>query len=135
MPLLDHTDLEDQKNVDLTAEGQALADAMATSILAWAAKRCNRPGWDKVATTEYFSPEDEQDLFYVSRLPLSTTDAVTVTTYNTGTAGYDAYTGTVRSRDTGAVKTSTCLSPGYEAVKIVYTGGYTTLPEDLDQAL
>ncbi len=138
MPLLSYADLERQNNITLTdPAGRALANAIADGVLAWSARYCNRPGWAEAAYTEVFSPDDCCNLFYVRGLPLDTAETVTLTTYNDATNVYDGYTGTVRANAQGAIRTSTHLSPGYEAVKVVYTGGYTdaTFPADLQQAL
>src|SRR3954447_24139981 len=105
--LLDWTDYEAVTNSTLSdPDGRALADRIGTSILAWSARYCNRLGWSSGTYTEYFSSTEYLDQFYLSALPLDTAQPVTVTTYNANTTGYDSYTGTVRARDNGVVKTS-----------------------------
>jgi hypothetical protein len=136
MPLLDYTDFERQANATLSdPDGRALADTIANSILAWSAKYCNRLGWAKTTYSEYFSPDRYLDTFYVSALPLDTTQTTSVATYNANTNAYDAYILTVRANAQGRVKTQTALIWGDEAVKVSYTGGYDALPDDLKQAL
>ena len=51
---------------------------------------------------------------------MDTAEPVALTTYNDASNSCNAYTGPVRSRETGAVKTETCLSLGYEAARIAY---------------
>lgn len=83
MPLLDWTDYEAVTNSTLSdPDGRALADRLASSILRWSANYCNRLGWDHTTYTEIFSPADATDTFYLSALPLDTTQPVTVSTYN-----------------------------------------------------
>ncbi len=134
--LLDYTDFEAVTNSSLSdPDGRALANRLANSILAWSARYCNRLGWAYGTYTETFSPDDYLSQFYVSALPLDTTQSVTVATYNTSTTAYDNYTGTVRKNAAGVVKTGDSLGYGYEAVRVSYTGGYANLPDDLKQAL
>ncbi len=110
---------------------------MATSILSWSARYCNRLGWAYGTFTEVLNPTDPTDTFYVSALPLDTAQAVTVSTYNYGSNAYDPYQGIVRTNPNGTVKTYYTLYGGFGAVQIVYKGGYTdnTFPADLKQAL
>ena len=142
MPLLDYTDLQTQKNIDLTSNGIAEANLLANAILTWSANYCNRLTWAYGVQTEYFTFDQYQDTFYVSCLPLDTTQPVTVATYNSATNAYDPYLYTVRANSKGRVKTITPLLYGDEAVQITYTGGYkdpasggSGLPSDLKQAL
>ena len=54
MALLDHTDLEKQKNITLTdPNGQELASKLASSILFWAERRLGYP-LSSGSKTEYF---------------------------------------------------------------------------------
>ena len=77
-------------------DGRTFADQLAGSILAWSARYCNRPGWANQAYTEALSPTDPTDTFYLSALPLDTTQPVTVSTYNYASNAYDPYLGVVR---------------------------------------
>jgi hypothetical protein len=72
MSLLDYTALQTQKSVNLTTDGQTLANTLATALLAWSARFCNRLTWAHGGQTEVFSPDTYQDTFYVSCLPLDT---------------------------------------------------------------
>ena len=134
--LLDWTDFEAETNITLSdPEGRALADRKANAILAWSARYCNRLGWTKQTYTELVSPDRYTSLFYLSGLPVDTTQPVAVGTYNDTTDAYDTYTGSVRKNANGVVKTGDYLGHGHEAVRIAYTGGYDELPNDLKQAL
>jgi hypothetical protein len=136
MPLLDWTDFEAETNSVLSdPDGRALADKKANAVLAWSARYCNRLGWARQAYTEFVSPDRYTSLFYLSALPVDTTQSVTVGTYNDATDAYDTYTGSVRKNVHGVVKTGDFLGHGYEAVRVTYTGGYDELPADLKQAL
>lgn len=136
MALLSWVDFEQQTNSSLSdPDGRALADQLAGSILAWSARYCNRLGWAKQAYTEVLSPTEPTDTFYLSALPLDTTQPVTVNTYNYASNAYDPYLGIVRVNPNGTVKTYYSLYGGFGAVQVSYTGGYTDLPADLKQAL
>lgn len=135
MPLLDYTDYERQTNTTLPTAERTLANTIADALLQWSARYCHRAGWAKTTYTEVFSPSEYGDQFYVSALPLDTTQAVSVSTYNSTSGLYDTYTGTIRKNAAGVITTADYQPYGYEAVKVTYTGGYTTLPDDLKQAL
>jgi hypothetical protein len=133
---LNDTDDERQANATFAdPDGRALADRLASAILAWSARSCNRLGWARQTSTGLVSPERHISLFSLSAPPLDTSQPVTVRTYNAATDSDDPYTGSVRKNAAGVVKTGDRLGYGHEAVEISYTGGYDTLPDDLRQAL
>lgn len=69
--LLGWPDFEAATNSTLSdPEGRDLADTLATSILAWSARYCNRLSWEHGTYTEVLSPTDPMDTFYLSALPL-----------------------------------------------------------------
>jgi hypothetical protein len=136
MPLLNYQDYEAETNSTLsTPEGRALADRKAEAILSWSARYCNRLGWAKGTYVETLSPSEYASTFYLSALPLDTTQPVTVSSYNWSTDTYSAYTGTVRKNAGGVIRTLDSLGYGPESVRVSYTGGYDALPADLKQAM
>lgn len=133
MPFLDFTDYERQTNQTLSSpDGQTLANAIANGIVHWAEQRTGR-SFTKGLVTDYF--DGGTNTFDLSANPIDLTLPITVSTFNTSTNGYDAYTGTLRAFDDGSVKLQDAQIRSYRGVKITYTAGYTTLPLDLKQAL
>src|SRR4051812_11758966 len=105
MALLNLTDFEAATNSALSdPDGRDLADSRAASSLAWSARYCNGRGWTKLTYTEVVSPTDPIDTFYLSALPLDTTQPVTASTSNYASNAYDPYLGIVRSNPNGTVK-------------------------------
>lgn len=143
MPLLSSADLQTQKNITLEPNGIALADTLATAILAWSANFCNRASWDYGTYTEDF--DGAHMVYYLANTPLDTAQPVAVSSFNISTQQYDAYTGTIQPFANGAVKIIPIVSYpfginssypfSYASTRIQYTGGYQTLPADLKQAL
>ncbi len=122
MALLDHTDLERQKNVTLTVTGQDLANKIAKGIVSWAERRS---GYSFAAgpRTDYF---DEGGSVFQLKTPVNVS-GVNVALYNSGTAAYDAYPYSVRASDTGEVRLAYPVSAGFQVVRVSYTAGWTDL--------
>ncbi len=133
MPFLDYTDYERQTNQTLSdPDGRALANAIANGIVHWAEERTGRT-FTKGLVTDYF--DGGTDTFDLSASPIDLALPITVSIFNTSTNAYDAYTGTLRSFDDGSVILQDSQIRYYRGVKITYTAGFTTLPDDLKQAL
>lgn len=133
MALLDHTDYTTQANKTLTADGQALANKIATAILAWAERRVGY-GFATGPRSDSFS--DGGSLFWLSAP--ANVSSVTVSTYNSVTDGYDAYPYGVRSTADGIVKLDVGVTAGFQLVRVSYTAGWSEADfrnTDLHQAL
>ncbi len=122
MALLDHTDLERQKNVTLTVTGQDLATKIAKGIVSWAERRS---GYSFAAgpRTDYFSQGG--DLFYLST-PVNVT-GVSASVFNSATGLYDPYPYAVTASEGGAVHLAVPVRTVHRGLKVDYTAGWSDL--------
>jgi len=133
MPLISYLDLEAHKNITLIEDGQNLANTMAEAVLAWAEKRIGRT-FAKSVRTETL--DGGQSRYYLSGIPIDTTQPVTINLYSSGSGIYgEPYTGNIRVFPGGILQLGWTLPHGYAAAEVTYTGGYDTLPADLKLVL
>lgn len=133
MPLLTNSDLETQLNITLSDTGAELAPVILNAAQKWAETYCGYP-FEVASHTEYFS--DGGSSFRLATLaPISV--GPTLTTFNSLTSAYDAYSGTVRLLSDGTVRSSDVFLDYPEGVKVTYSAGWdsSNFPKDLKQAL
>lgn len=93
---------------------------------------CGRP-FISASYTEYYDG-DGSNMLFVDKYPLTSIDSINDdTSWSWGASTLIAATN-YRIADERYVILDTTLSKGNQNVKIVYTGGYSTIPADLKQA-
>ncbi len=131
MALLDHTDLEKQKNIELTdPNGRELANKLANSILSWAERRLGYP-LRSGTKTEYFDGGTKR--LYLGNGVNITNVAVSLWDGST----YQPYTGSVRTSG-NVIELGSTPASGLNRVEVTYEAGYSEADfrtTDLHQAL
>lgn len=120
MALLTLTDIQDERNIDLTSpEGETVATALIPVAIAWAERRIGY-ALEESERTEYFS--DGHTYFCLA--PKATISGLILASKSANAySNVDAFA--YEFTETGEVEVSVSLPRGLKAVKATYTAGWT----------
>lgn len=120
-------------------EHDAELDRLISAVQEWLEGECERK-FDQATVTEFYSGRDWRDLIIVARPPIVSMTNLwddPARLYGTPLPASSSIVPPVGSSDSqaGIVRLNgTTFSDGLQNIKIIYLGGFTIIPADLEQA-
>lgn len=123
------------RNIDAeNTEHDAELDRLIPAVQSWLEKACGRV-FDRASVTEYYSGRDWRTCLLVARPPIVSITSLWDDLARTYATPMSSSLFVIEDADAGLIRLDgVTFQEGLQNIKITYTGGFATIPTDLEQA-